>query len=147
MRTDQPFEQIGAPWIDGPRLAASLNARGLGGIRFYPVRFTPASSVHEGQLGQGVFMVITNCDVLQPTRVGLEIALALYALHGASFDAKTSERLVGTPTALARARAGDYLVLPRRGPGPRRRGGVCGRSICCISSHLTCNGVCHHHDL
>ena len=35
--TDQPFEQIGAPWIDGPRLAAALNARELPGIRFYPV--------------------------------------------------------------------------------------------------------------
>ena len=29
--TDQPFEQIGAPWIDGPRLAAALNARGPAG--------------------------------------------------------------------------------------------------------------------
>ena len=36
--TDQPFEQIGAPWIDGPRLAAALNARRLAGIRFYPDR-------------------------------------------------------------------------------------------------------------
>ena len=36
--TDQPFEQMGAPWIDGPRLAAALNARGFPGIRFYPVR-------------------------------------------------------------------------------------------------------------
>ena len=35
--TDQPFEQIGAPWIDGPRLAAALNARRLAGIRFYPM--------------------------------------------------------------------------------------------------------------
>ena len=29
--TDQPFEQLGAPWIDGPRLAAALNARKLAG--------------------------------------------------------------------------------------------------------------------
>ena len=105
--TDQPFEQIGAPWIDGPRLAAALNARGLAGIRFYPVRFTPASSVHEGQACQGVFMVVTNREQLQPTRVGMEIASALYKLHGDQFDVKTSERLVGTPTALARAKAGD----------------------------------------
>ena len=35
--TDQPFEQIGAPWIDGRGLAAALNGRGLPGIRFYPV--------------------------------------------------------------------------------------------------------------
>ncbi len=105
--TDQPFEQIGAPWIDGPRLAAALNARGLAGIRFYPVRFTPASSVHEGQACQGVFMVVTSRDQLQPTRVGMEIASALYKLHGEQFDVKTSERLVGTPTALARAKTGD----------------------------------------
>lgn len=105
--TDQPFEQLGAPWIDGPRLAAALNARGLAGIRFYPVRFTPTSSVHAKVACQGVFMVVTNREQLQPTRVGMEIAAALYTLHGDQFDVKTSERLVGTPTALARAKAGD----------------------------------------
>ena len=105
--TDQPFEQVGAPWIDGPRLAAALNARGLAGIRFYPVRFTPTSSVHAKEACQGVFMVVTNREQLQPTRVGMEIAAALYKLHGDRFDVKTSERLVGTPTALARAKAGD----------------------------------------
>jgi uncharacterized protein YbbC (DUF1343 family) len=35
--TDVPFQQIGAPWIDGVRLAAALNARRLLGVRFYPV--------------------------------------------------------------------------------------------------------------
>ena len=39
--TDTPFEQVGAPWIDGVQLADALNARNLPGIRFYPVRFTP----------------------------------------------------------------------------------------------------------
>ena len=42
--TDTPFEQIGAPWIDGAKLADALNARQLAGVRFYPVRFTPLSS-------------------------------------------------------------------------------------------------------
>ena len=105
--TDQPFEQIGAPWIDGPALAAALNARSLPGIRFYPVRFTPASSVHANVACQGVFMVVTNREQLQPTRVGMEIASALFTLHGDQFDVKSSERLVGTPAALARAKAGD----------------------------------------
>ena len=36
--TDTPFEQLGAPWIDGVALADALNARALPGIRFYPVR-------------------------------------------------------------------------------------------------------------
>lgn len=105
--TDQPFEQIGAPWIDGPRLAEALNARGLPGIRFYPVEFTPASSVYAKERCQGVFMVVTNRDLIVPTRVGMEIASALYKLFGDRFDVKNSERLVGTPVALARAKAGD----------------------------------------
>jgi uncharacterized protein YbbC (DUF1343 family)/CubicO group peptidase (beta-lactamase class C family) len=105
--TDQPFEQIGAPWIDGPRLAAALNARGLAGIRFYPVQFTPSSSVHAGQRCEGVFMVVTNREQLQAARLGIEIASALFTLHGDQFDIRTSDRLVGTPTALARAKAGD----------------------------------------
>ncbi len=105
--TDQPFEQLGAPWIDGPRLAAALNARALPGIRFYPVRFTPTSSVHAGQACQGVFFVVTNRDQLQPVRVGLEIASALWKLHGDQFDPKTTARLVGSAAALARAKAGE----------------------------------------
>ena len=39
--TDTPFEQLGAPWIDGVQLADALNARNFAGVRFYPVRFTP----------------------------------------------------------------------------------------------------------
>ena len=41
--TDAPFQQIGAPWIDGVRVAAALNARDLLGVRFYPVSFTPSA--------------------------------------------------------------------------------------------------------
>ena len=42
--TDTPFEQIGAPWIDGVALAEALNNRLVPGVRFYPVRFTPTAS-------------------------------------------------------------------------------------------------------
>jgi uncharacterized protein YbbC (DUF1343 family)/CubicO group peptidase (beta-lactamase class C family) len=105
--TDQPFEQIGAPWIDGPRLADALNARALPGLRFYPVSFTPTSSVHAKQVCQGVFMVVTNREALPAARVGLEIAAALWRLHGDQFDKKTSERLLGSRSDFARARAGE----------------------------------------
>ncbi|MCC7123220.1 MAG: DUF1343 domain-containing protein, partial [Acidobacteria bacterium] len=58
--TDQPFEQLGAPWIDGPRLADTLNARRLPGVRFYPIAFTPTTSKYEGERCQGVFIVVTD---------------------------------------------------------------------------------------
>ena len=47
--TDSPFEQIGAPWIDGPELARELNTRRLSGVRAYPLRFNPVSSRYAGR--------------------------------------------------------------------------------------------------
>ncbi len=105
--TDQPFEQFGAPWIDGPRLAAALNARKLPGIRFYPVTFTPASSKYAAQACQGVFMVITNRSALQPVRVGLEIAGALFALFGERYQLENTDLLLGSRDSLERVKRGE----------------------------------------
>jgi uncharacterized protein YbbC (DUF1343 family) len=105
--TDQPFEQIGAPWIDGPALAAALNERQLPGIRFYPVRFTPASSKYAGEACQGVFMIVTNRTALRPVRVGLEIAGALARLHGDKYRVENTARLLGSEESLARVIAGE----------------------------------------
>ena len=105
--TDQPFEQFGAPWIDGPRLAATLNARKLAGIRFYPVSFTPTSSKYAKEVCQGVFMVITNRATLQPVRVGLEIAGALFKLFGDRYELANTHLLVGSRDSLERVKRGD----------------------------------------
>jgi uncharacterized protein YbbC (DUF1343 family) len=105
--TDQPFEQLGAPWIDGPRLSAALNARRLPGIRFYPITFTPRSSKYANEECQGVFMVITNRTALQPVRVGLEIAAALSTLFGDKYDFATTGRLFGSQESLERVKRGE----------------------------------------
>ena len=75
--TDTPFEQIGAPWIDGVALADAMNARALPGIRFYPVRFTPTTSKYANEACGGVFMIVTDRLALHPVRVGVEIAAML----------------------------------------------------------------------
>ena len=105
--TDTPFEQIGAPWIDGVALAGALNARNVPGVRFYPVRFTPASSKYANEECQGVFMVVTDRALLKPVRLGLEVAVTLYKLYGAKFDLQAAERLFGSKDTLARVRAGE----------------------------------------
>ena len=105
--TDQPFEQIGAPWIDGRALAAALNARGLAGVRFYPIAFTPTSSKYAKEACQGVFMVVTNRTALQPVRLGLEIAGALWKLYGDRYQMETTERLLGSRQALERVKSGE----------------------------------------
>jgi uncharacterized protein YbbC (DUF1343 family) len=105
--TDQPFEQIGAPWVDGMSLAAHLNARRLPGIRFYPVAFTPVSSKYTGERCEGVFMVVTDRQALRPVRVGLEIAAALWTLHGEQYQMENTDRLLGSRSSLERVRTGE----------------------------------------
>ena len=105
--TPAPFEQIGAPWIDGVALAAALNARKVPGVRFYPVRFTPVSSRYKDEACQGVFMIVTDREALRPVRVGMEIASALSRMYGPTFDTKNTDRLVGSSRQLARIVAGE----------------------------------------
>jgi uncharacterized protein YbbC (DUF1343 family)/CubicO group peptidase (beta-lactamase class C family) len=104
--TDQPFEQLGAPWIDGRQLAERLNSRRLPGIRFYPITFTPRSSKYANQECRGVFMVIANRRALQPVRVGFEIASALFALHGDNYEPANMWRLIGSEQLVTRIRQG-----------------------------------------
>src|SRR5207248_10361127 len=52
--TDQPFEWVGAPWIDGRKLAAALDAHQLPGVRFVPTSRMPNSSVHAKKECAGV---------------------------------------------------------------------------------------------
>jgi len=105
--TEAPFEQVGAPWVDGVRLAERLNARRIPGIRFYPVRFTPESSVYARQECSGVFMVVTDRDALRPVRLGIEIASALLALHPDRFEFRNTVTLLGSHATLERLRRGD----------------------------------------
>lgn len=63
--TDRPFEQVGAPWLDGPELARRLEARDLPGVRFEAVRFTPRDPTdgkHDGVEVSGVRFVARGPD-------------------------------------------------------------------------------------
>ena len=105
--TDTPFEQVGAPWIDGVALAGALNARELPGVRFYPISFTPAAGQKfGGEECHGVFLLVTDRDRLRPVRVGLEIAAALVKSYGAQFTLEQSTTLIGSKATIEKIRAG-----------------------------------------
>jgi uncharacterized protein YbbC (DUF1343 family) len=105
--TDTPFEQVGAPWIDGRRLAAELNARRLPGVGFYPVSFTPTAGRFKGELCQGVFIGVTNRRAMSAVRLGIEIAAALQKIGGDKLDLDKSLKLIGAPSVVARIKAGE----------------------------------------
>jgi len=105
--TDTPFEVIGAPWMDGARMAATLNARNLAGVRFTPVRFTPSSSVHRGAACGGVRITLVDRKALDAVALGVHLMTALRDLHPKDWDAKNANRLLASGSAMTRFARGE----------------------------------------
>ncbi|HZG53673.1 MAG TPA: exo-beta-N-acetylmuramidase NamZ domain-containing protein [Pyrinomonadaceae bacterium] len=105
--TDTPFELVGAPWIDGQRLASYLNERRIAGVRFVPVRFTPRVSVFQGEECGGVNLVVTDRAQLRPVYAGLEIAAALRRLHPDDWQVEKYGRLLANADTLERLKRGE----------------------------------------
>ena len=105
--TDAPFEQIGADFIGGRELAEYLDKRQIPGVRVYPTSFTPTESNFKGVRIEGVRFVITNRELLDSTRLGLEVAAALEKLYPGKIDFAASKRLIGSDDVVQRLQAGD----------------------------------------
>jgi len=105
--TDVPFEQFGAPWMDGARVASTLNERGIPGVRFTPVTFTPSSSVFKSEICSGVRITLVNRDALNAVALGFHVATALRDLHPKDWKADGFNRLLVNSAALARFSRGE----------------------------------------
>lgn len=105
--TDTPFEILGAPWIDGQRLAQYLNERNIPGIRFVPVRFRPNASVFKDEEVGGVNFVVTNRDRFNAVRTGIEIAAAVRKLYSKEWQADRYLRLLVNQDVLDRLKNGE----------------------------------------
>lgn len=112
--TDTPFEVIGAPWLEGVRLAGELNRAGLAGVRFVPIRFTPDASKFQGEPCGGVNVLVTRRDLFRPVRTGLEIARQLRRTYPDTWDAEAYMRLLGNQQALDALLAGKSVEEIRR---------------------------------
>jgi uncharacterized protein YbbC (DUF1343 family)/CubicO group peptidase (beta-lactamase class C family) len=105
--TDSAFEQIGADCIAGRELAAYLNSRQIPGVRVYATSFTPNESNFKGVRIEGVRFEIVNREMLDATRLGLEVAGAIQKLYPGKVDWAVNKRLIGSDEAIRRLQAGD----------------------------------------
>ena len=105
--TDTPFEVVGAPWLDGRRLAAVLSERKIRGVTFTPIHFTPASSTYAGERCGGVRLTVTDRDALAPVALGIEIAVALRDLHPGDWKMVKLPDLLANRDAFERLQKGD----------------------------------------
>jgi uncharacterized protein YbbC (DUF1343 family) len=71
--TTRPFELIGAPGIDGDRLADAMNARGLPGVHFRPVFFEPTFHKHAKQTCGGCQTHVLDRRTFRPVRTAVEL--------------------------------------------------------------------------
>lgn len=94
--TDTPFELIGAPWIRERELTAHLNAAGLSGVRFVPVRFTPTATKFPNESCGGVNIVVTDRSQLDPLALGIQLMVSLHSLYPNDWQTKNLNRLLSS---------------------------------------------------
>jgi len=71
--TTRTFELIGAPWIDGERLAEAMNRRNLPGVRFRPVFFEPTFQKHAQKTCGGCQIHVLDRAAFEPVASGVAL--------------------------------------------------------------------------
>jgi uncharacterized protein YbbC (DUF1343 family) len=107
--TDTPFEVIGAPWLDGRKLAAGLADEQLDGVAFVPVRFQPTASKWAGTDCRGVQIIVTDRARFRPVRTGLGVARQLRLLFPDLWDVDKFPTLVANAATYDAIKAGRSL--------------------------------------
>jgi SSS family transporter len=104
--TDKPFEQIGAPYLDAPALAAYLTKRNIPGVAFAPTTFAVSEDENHypshGKTIPGIALTLTDRNALDSPELGIEIVSALQRFYPTQFNlAKTDPLIVSVNTMLS----------------------------------------------
>ena len=76
--TTSRFQVVLAPWIDGARLAARLNRRGLPGVRFSP---SAVPHPRTGRVWRGVRLHVTDRAAFRPATTTVYVLAEIRDLH------------------------------------------------------------------
>jgi uncharacterized protein YbbC (DUF1343 family) len=104
--TEAPFEEFGAPWMDGEKVAAALNAAHLSGLKFISQPFVPVSGLYAARRCGGVGIRIGDRAAVRAMRVGLEIAVILQKLYPEQFATSKTITLLGNAETVRRLKDG-----------------------------------------
>ncbi|MBI4471314.1 MAG: DUF1343 domain-containing protein, partial [Acidobacteria bacterium] len=109
--TNSPFEKVGAPYIDPVAFARVLNNQGLEGVRFAPIRFTPAPPgfPHQNEDCGGVQIITTDRTRMRPVAVGIAMASTLYRMYPTQYPLDRILPLLGDRAVLQAIRSGASL--------------------------------------
>lgn len=99
--TSTPFEIVGAPFVDAEALAGAMNAKGLPGVRFRPLYFTPLADAFKGEQCAGVQIHITDARRVRAVETGLSLLFELRERYPDKFHAEAPENGRSTLDLLA----------------------------------------------
>ncbi len=89
--TTRPFQLIGAPWLNGERLASRVNESAPPGAFFRPTLFRPTFGKHAGERCGGVEWHVTDREVARPLETGVRLLAEVCDLHPADFAWRDEE--------------------------------------------------------
>jgi uncharacterized protein YbbC (DUF1343 family) len=104
--TETPFEEFGAPWINGEEIAEALNEKTLPGVHFVNQPFIPVSGLYAGERCGGVGVRVTDRAAVRSMRIGLEIAAELRKKYPEHFDLTKILLLLGNDSTVQQLEAG-----------------------------------------
>ncbi len=84
--TTQPFELVGAPYIDSAMLANELNEKDLPGVFFRPHYFKPTFQKWANQVCGGVFIHVTDRTEFKSLLTGIAVIKAVSKLFPEEFE-------------------------------------------------------------
>ncbi len=108
--TRQPFELVGAPYVNPDAFARELKSAQLPGLDFVPVRYTPDSSVFKGEKCGGVRILLKDPRACPSVDLGIVMAKALRKLYTAQWETKNLNKLLVHPRTRDGILAGKSLV-------------------------------------
>jgi uncharacterized protein YbbC (DUF1343 family) len=104
--TESPFEEFGAPWMDGEKVASALNAAHLPGLKFVTQPFIPVNGLYAGRRCGGIGIRIGDRAAVRAITAGLEIALLLQKMYPSDFDVSKTIFLLGNAATIQKLKDG-----------------------------------------
>ena len=83
--TTKPFEYVGAPYIDGYRLAKRFNEKKLPGVLARPTSFIPTYQKHKDQVCEGIQLHVVDRHALHSLKTGLTLLETIAEMYPNEF--------------------------------------------------------------
>ncbi len=88
--TTTPFQIVGAPFLDGKKLAQAVLQTGVPGAWIRPVSFRPSFEKHAGTICQGVMVHVTNPRLFRPVATYLTLITLAHRMAPAACASRLS---------------------------------------------------------